>query len=95
MSSILISLNFFSRGPNKYTRNWEDEDAYNKAPPPSVRGGRKTKVNKTGEEFPPLNGNRNQSRNMNKDKSDALAGGDNQESNKQANNNNFQDNGNR
>lgn len=31
-----------SRGPNKYTRNWEDEGAYNRpSGPPSVTGGRR------------------------------------------------------
>lgn len=25
-------LQCFRRGPNKYTRNWEDEDAYSKPP---------------------------------------------------------------
>lgn len=30
---------FCRRGPNKYTRNWEDEDAYNK--PPVIKKGPK------------------------------------------------------
>lgn len=54
-----------SRGPNKYTRNWEDLDAYSKPVRGSIRGGpgrggprslhgsRKTLDN--DEEFPVLN----------------------------------------
>lgn len=67
----------FSRGPNKYTRNWEDEDAYNKMPTGSTRGGRKKRVGR-GEDFPPLERNRNQSRSS--DKSDQAASGDSEHS---------------
>lgn len=64
---IIIIYLFFvcynlSRGPNKYTRNWEDEDAYGK----SLGGGNNTasssssqksrRSNKNGEEFPALKG---------------------------------------
>ncbi|XP_021934324.1 protein CASC3-like isoform X3 [Zootermopsis nevadensis] len=61
----------YGRGPNKYTRNWEDEDAYNK-PQVSVtsarggrQGGRQRGTNQTQnsdserqEEFPPLTNNK-------------------------------------
>lgn len=43
-------MDFFSRGPNKYTRNWEDEDAYGKTT--SSRGNRR--FHKNNEEFPAL-----------------------------------------
>nr|XP_023018109.1 uncharacterized protein LOC111507095 [Leptinotarsa decemlineata] len=43
----------YGRGPNKYTRNWEDEDAYNK-PQPIVHRPKKTRPGKESEEFPPL-----------------------------------------
>ena len=60
------------RGPNKYTRNWEDEDAYSKqqAAAPSTRGGRRggrrgganqtRNVNVDQEDFPPLINNNNE-----------------------------------
>lgn len=41
------------RGPNKYTRNWEDEDAYNKPAP--VRVKKVVKKTNRREEFPALN----------------------------------------
>lgn len=43
----------YSRGPNKYTRTWEDEAAYAKAPLPS-RQKKQTRPRKSSEEFPPL-----------------------------------------
>lgn len=43
---------FFSRGPNKYTRNWEDEDAYSK--PPAPRPKKPLRKPRSGDEFPPL-----------------------------------------
>ncbi|KAJ8949523.1 hypothetical protein NQ314_008220 [Rhamnusium bicolor] len=49
----------YGRGPNKYTRNWEDEDAYNKPPLTRVKKP-VVKPKKNIEEFPPLG--RNQSR---------------------------------
>ncbi|XP_012253652.2 protein CASC3 isoform X1 [Athalia rosae] len=48
----------YGRGPNKYTRNWEDEDAYGKpGGPPAVGRGGARKSNRGGEEFPALGGN--------------------------------------
>lgn len=45
----------FSRGPNKYTRNWEDEDAYSKPPATTPKkSGKKPIPSQTLEEFPPL-----------------------------------------
>ncbi|XP_015598571.1 protein CASC3 isoform X2 [Cephus cinctus] len=47
----------YGRGPNKYTRNWEDEDAYGKTAgtvTPAKGGGRKSRG---GEEFPALGAN--------------------------------------
>lgn len=41
----------YGRGPNKYTRNWEDEDAYGKTTP--GRGSRR--FQKNNEDFPALN----------------------------------------
>ncbi|XP_046739131.1 protein CASC3-like isoform X3 [Diprion similis] len=50
----------YGRGPNKYTRNWEDEDAYGKpGGPPSVGRGGTRKTNRSGEEFPALSGGNN------------------------------------
>ncbi|XP_057653796.1 protein CASC3 [Diorhabda carinulata] len=43
----------YGRGPNKYTRNWEDEEAYNK-PSPVVKRGKKPLNRNNQEEFPPL-----------------------------------------
>lgn len=50
---------FFSRGPNKYTRNWEDEDAYGK--PGSNILNRNRRFNRSGEDFPALGTNKNAS----------------------------------
>ncbi|XP_012283805.1 protein CASC3 isoform X2 [Orussus abietinus] len=46
----------YGRGPNKYTRNWEDEDAYGKTPATATSTGKggNRRINKTGEEFPAL-----------------------------------------
>ncbi|EFA07541.2 barentsz [Tribolium castaneum] len=49
----------YGRGPNKYTRNWEDEDAYNK-PPPLIRKKKPLRKPNQGEDFPPLNRSSNQ-----------------------------------
>lgn len=54
---MLINIYLNSRGPNKYTRNWEDEDAYGKpGGPPAVGRGGPRKSNRSGEEFPALSG---------------------------------------
>ncbi|XP_008556469.1 protein CASC3 isoform X1 [Microplitis demolitor] len=45
----------YGRGPNKYTRNWEDEDAYGKTPT-NISTKQNRRSNKTGEEFPALGG---------------------------------------
>ena len=48
----------FRRGPNKYTRNWEDEDAYGKTAA-SVTSGKTPgprRTNRSGEAFPALGG---------------------------------------
>lgn len=42
---------FLSRGPNKYTRNWEDEDAYGKTTAGRVSNRR---FQKNNEDFPAL-----------------------------------------
>lgn len=45
----------YGRGPNKYTRNWEDEDAYSKPPATTPKkSGKKPIPSQTLEEFPPL-----------------------------------------
>lgn len=44
-------LYFLSRGPNKYTRNWEDEDAYGKTTPGR---GNNRRFQKNNEDFPAL-----------------------------------------
>ncbi|XP_051170088.1 transcription factor SPT20 homolog isoform X2 [Leptopilina boulardi] len=44
----------YGRGPNKYTRNWEDEDAYGKIAGNASNKNVGRKLNKTGEEFPSL-----------------------------------------
>ncbi|XP_015430720.1 PREDICTED: protein CASC3 isoform X2 [Dufourea novaeangliae] len=49
----------YGRGPNKYTRNWEDEDAYGK--PGSNTPNRNKKFNRSGEDFPALGTNKNAS----------------------------------
>ncbi|KAL3286968.1 hypothetical protein HHI36_001454 [Cryptolaemus montrouzieri] len=43
----------YGRGPNKYTRNWEDEDAYNKPTPQRPKKPQNSPSN-SNEEFPPL-----------------------------------------
>ncbi|XP_068972200.1 protein CASC3 isoform X2 [Bombus flavifrons] len=49
----------YGRGPNKYTRNWEDEDAYGK--PGSNVSNKNRKFNRSGEDFPALGTNKNAS----------------------------------
>lgn len=50
---------YYSRGPNKYTRNWEDEDAYGK---PGTNVSTKNKrFTRSGEDFPALGTNKNAS----------------------------------
>lgn len=44
---------FFSRGPNKYTRNWEDEDAYGKTGNTPGRANNR-RFQKNNEDFPTL-----------------------------------------
>lgn len=45
----------FRRGPNKYTRTWEDEAAYVKAVPTNTRTKKQRgPQSKNTEEFPPL-----------------------------------------
>ncbi|XP_063990245.1 protein CASC3 isoform X2 [Diachasmimorpha longicaudata] len=46
----------YGRGPNKYTRNWEDEDAYGKTSGNNTSTKHNRKANRTGEEFPALRG---------------------------------------
>ncbi|XP_076174148.1 CASC3 exon junction complex subunit isoform X2 [Ptiloglossa arizonensis] len=49
----------YGRGPNKYTRNWEDEDAYGK---PGTNVSTKNKrFTRSGEDFPALGTNKNAS----------------------------------
>jgi len=48
-------IQFFSRGPNKYTRNWEDEDAYGKTTPGR---GNTRRFHKNNEDFPALSNNK-------------------------------------
>lgn len=50
---MLYFMRFFSRGPNKYTRNWEDEDAYGKTGNPVGRGNNR-RFQKNIEDFPAL-----------------------------------------
>ncbi|XP_066601229.1 protein CASC3-like [Prorops nasuta] len=49
----------YGRGPNKYTRNWEDEDAYGK-PSGNIQTGKNSnrKFNRGGEDFPALGSNK-------------------------------------
>lgn len=47
-----INIFVFRRGPNKYTRNWEDEDAYGKTVNLPSRGNRR--FQKNNEDFPAL-----------------------------------------
>lgn len=44
---------FYRRGPNKYTRNWEDEAAYNR-----TTGTRRKQFQNNREDFPALGGRR-------------------------------------
>nr|CAI5827231.1 unnamed protein product [Callosobruchus analis] len=46
----------YGRGPNKYTRNWEDEEAYNSKPAPKAKitTKKQSRPNKNIEDFPPL-----------------------------------------
>lgn len=46
----------YGRGPNKYTRNWEDEDAYGKPPVGKPKKPPPRKPRRHDEEFPPLGG---------------------------------------
>ncbi|CAK9830326.1 Protein CASC3 [Anthophora retusa] len=49
----------YGRGPNKYTRNWEDEDAYGKTG--SSISNKSKRFNRSGEDFPALGTNKNAS----------------------------------
>lgn len=49
----------YGRGPNKYTRNWEDEDAYGKTITPGR--GNNRRFHKNSEDFPALGNNKNAS----------------------------------
>ncbi|XP_017798145.1 PREDICTED: protein CASC3 isoform X2 [Habropoda laboriosa] len=49
----------YGRGPNKYTRNWEDEDAYGKTG--STITNKNRRFNRSGEDFPALGTNKNAS----------------------------------
>ncbi|KAL6447300.1 hypothetical protein ACFW04_001505 [Cataglyphis niger] len=49
----------YGRGPNKYTRNWEDEDAYGKTTTPSR--GNNRRFHKNNEDFPALGNSKNTS----------------------------------
>ncbi|XP_015109022.1 protein CASC3 isoform X2 [Diachasma alloeum] len=46
----------YGRGPNKYTRNWEDEDAYGKTSGNNTSTKHNRRSNRGGEEFPALRG---------------------------------------
>ncbi|EFN73087.1 Protein CASC3 [Camponotus floridanus] len=46
----------YGRGPNKYTRNWEDEDAYGKTTTPGR--GNNRRFHKNSEDFPALGNNK-------------------------------------
>ncbi|KAK0090034.1 hypothetical protein PV325_003847 [Microctonus aethiopoides] len=48
----------YGRGPNKYTRNWADEDAYGKTAGNVNTNKPNKRINKTGEEFPALGGSK-------------------------------------
>lgn len=52
----LLTIYIFSRGPNKYTRNWEDEDAYGKTTTPGR--GNNRRFHKNSEDFPALGNNK-------------------------------------
>ncbi|XP_070165506.1 protein CASC3 isoform X1 [Polyergus mexicanus] len=49
----------YGRGPNKYTRNWEDEDAYGKTTTPGR--GNNRRFHKNSEDFPALGNSKNTS----------------------------------
>lgn len=51
MYTYIYVAYFLSRGPNKYTRNWEDEDAYGKTTPGRANNRR---FQKNNEDFPAL-----------------------------------------
>ncbi|KAH1006747.1 hypothetical protein HUJ05_007460 [Dendroctonus ponderosae] len=73
----------YGRGPNKYTRNWEDEDAYGKPVPARPPKPAKKERPRNSEEFPPLGANSDRARL----KSPSDSNGDNieaQENNMQA-----------
>ncbi|XP_018048223.1 PREDICTED: protein CASC3-like isoform X2 [Atta colombica] len=46
----------YGRGPNKYTRNWEDEDAYGKT---TTSRGNNRRFHKNNEDFPALGNSKN------------------------------------
>ncbi|XP_014485899.1 PREDICTED: protein CASC3 [Dinoponera quadriceps] len=50
----------YGRGPNKYTRNWEDEDAYGKTGITPGRGSNR-RFQKNNEDFPTLGSSKNSS----------------------------------
>ncbi|XP_044727193.1 protein CASC3 isoform X3 [Chrysoperla carnea] len=52
----------YGRGPNKYTRNWEDEEAYNRST--QLRTRKNPKNPPTAEDFPPLNPTERKSRSV-------------------------------
>lgn len=52
----LLIIYIYSRGPNKYTRNWEDEDAYGKTTVPGR--GNNRRFQKNNEDFPALGNNK-------------------------------------
>lgn len=54
---MFLRPDYFSRGPNKYTRNWEDENAYRAMIKTKPAPRRK----KNQEEFPALDGRRRDS----------------------------------
>lgn len=58
MLYVSIILNYFSRGPNKYTRTWEDEDAYKPSKPIKTTTVKKSR-RKSQEEYPPLTNKNN------------------------------------
>lgn len=49
-----VTCYHFRRGPNKYTRTWEDEAAYVKAAPTKIRTKQQREPHSSSEEFPPL-----------------------------------------
>ncbi|XP_011309696.1 protein CASC3 isoform X2 [Fopius arisanus] len=50
----------YGRGPNKYTRNWEDEDAYGKTSGNNTSTKHNRRSNRGGEEFPALRGSKDE-----------------------------------